>query len=76
MAQSLNKYQQLQKPPKQTDFEKLAAVIEESVQQKTRRIVVRYGQNIEAISLDQAAYFYTQQKVVFMQTHQGKRYPV
>ncbi len=76
VAQSLQKYHELQPNTPQPDYQKLAAAIDESQRQKNKRIVVRYGQNIKAINLQDAAYFYTQEKVVFMQTHQGSRYAI
>jgi len=76
VEQSLQKYHELIPAQNQLDYTKLMTVLEQSMPQKQRRIVVRYGQNIEAIDIGDAAYFYTQEKVVFIQTHQGKRYPI
>jgi two-component system LytT family response regulator len=76
VAKSLQKYHDLNTNAVQPDYQKLAAAIEESQHQRQKRIVVRYGQNIKAVGLKEAAYFYTQEKVVFMQTYQGSRYAI
>lgn len=41
-----------------------------------KRIVVKFGQLIKAVEIDEIAYFYTEERVVLMCTRQGQRIPV
>ncbi len=41
-----------------------------------KRLVIRYGQQIKAIDIEEAAYFYLESKVTLMRTFAGKEYPV
>ncbi len=41
-----------------------------------RRFLIRIGQTIKVVELRQAAYFYTEDKITFVITKDGKRYPV
>ncbi len=56
------------------DYSALAKALQEQSLSKPQRVVVKYGQNLEAIEFAEAAYFYTEEKIVFMQTINGKRY--
>ncbi len=53
--------------------------IQELIHQRTakpKRIVIRYGANIKALNLSEAAYFYVENKISILRTHSGKSYPV
>jgi DNA-binding LytR/AlgR family response regulator len=54
------RYQQL--PPVPKEFKK--------------RFAVRFGEHIKTIATDDVAYFYTENKINFIQTRDGKKYPV
>lgn len=41
-----------------------------------KRFLVKIGQTIKLVDLDEAAYLYTQDKITFLITHDGKRYPI
>jgi two-component system, LytTR family, response regulator LytT len=41
-----------------------------------KRFLIRMGQQIKIIDLKEAAYFYTQDKITFLITKEGKRYPI
>ena len=41
-----------------------------------KRLVIRYGQQIKAMDIEEAAYFYLESKVTLMRTFGGKEYPV
>ena len=43
---------------------------------RKNRVLVRIGQNINLIDLDDAAYFYTQDKITFAVFPENRRYPV
>lgn len=58
------------------DYTKVAeAILKKSINEK-RRIVVRFGQTIKVVEYEEVAYFYTQDKITFLVTRAGKRYPV
>ncbi len=40
------------------------------------RFIVRYGEHIKTIRTDEIAYFYTEDKVNFLTTHEGKRFAI
>ncbi len=56
------------------DYKKLANAVQQSAYQK--RFLVRIGQQMKVIEVREAAYFYTRDKITFMMTHTGKRYPL
>ncbi len=74
VRQSLKKFRDLNQSSPVIDYKKLALELEGQSTSKQQRIVVKYGQHIAAIKLSEAAYFYTEEKVVFMRTLEGKRY--
>ena len=41
-----------------------------------KRIVVRYGQKIKAIDIDQIAYFFSESGSIFFRTFEGSQYPL
>lgn len=41
-----------------------------------KRIVIRFGQTIKTIEIADIAYFYTEEKVTFATTHDGKKWPI
>ena len=41
-----------------------------------KRLVIRYGQQIKALEISEAAYFYIESKVTILKTFSGKDYPV
>lgn len=40
------------------------------------RFIVRYGEHIKSINTEEIAYFYTEDKVNFLTTHEGRRFTV
>ncbi len=58
------------------DINKLLQVYNpKSLVYKTR-FIVRYGEHIKTIQTDEIAYFYTEDKVNFLTTHEGKRFAI
>ena len=56
------------------DYQKLAEAVKQSNYKK--RFLVRLGQQMKVVELQDAAYFFTREKITFLITHQGKRYPL
>lgn len=44
--------------------------------ERPKRFMVKLGSQIRLISMDQVAYFYTENKLTFLTTWKGKRYPI
>ncbi|MDH3711012.1 MAG: LytTR family DNA-binding domain-containing protein [Cyclobacteriaceae bacterium] len=74
VRQSLKKFRDLNQNSNVIDYQQLALALENQTTPRQQRIVVKYGQHIEAIDLGKAAYFYTEEKIVFMRTLEGKRF--
>jgi two-component system LytT family response regulator len=55
-------------------YEKLAQAMQQGSWNK--RFLIRLGQNFKVIDLKDAAYFYTENKITFLTTLAGKRYPL
>jgi two-component system LytT family response regulator len=73
LEQALKKYQNLQQPSG-FDYQKLAKAVNRD--EYNKRFLIRFGQQIRVVEFRDAAYFYTQDKVTFIVTKQGKRYPL
>ena len=44
--------------------------------EKPKRFMVKLGSQIKLISMDEVAYFYTENKITYLTTWKGKRYPI
>lgn len=55
-------------------YEKLAQAMQQGTWNK--RFLIRLGQNFKVVDLKDAAYFYTENKITFLTTNAGKRYPL
>ena len=71
---ALDKYQQQSQPRTAFNYQQLARSIQEDPY--NRRFLIRIGQNIKVVDVNDAAYFYTEDKITFVVTHDGKRYPL
>jgi DNA-binding LytR/AlgR family response regulator len=81
LALSLQKYRKLnpnapQTSPVPIDLEQLAKALGLQRADRMKRLVVRYGDVIKAIEIKDVAYFYSDEKIVFMTLSEGKTYPV
>ena len=83
LAGSLRKYHKLhtRESEAQTDIPKfdiakLALALGVNKPTFLKRVVVRYGEIIKAIEIKDVAYFYSDEKIVFMALKEGKSYPV
>jgi len=47
-----------------------------SEEQHSPRFLIRFGQNFRLVDLNVAAFFYTENKITFIVTKEGKRYPI
>ncbi len=73
LEQALQKYRSLVRPA-EVDYHALASSI--SNDKYNTRFLIRFGQNIKVVEFRDAAYFYTEDKITFVVTKEGKRYPI
>jgi len=83
LAESLRKYHKLTHTETGTgsditklDIAKLAKALGIQKPDYLKRFVVRYGDVIKAIEIKDVAYFYSDEKIVYMALKEGKIYPV
>ncbi len=70
---AFEKYKKLQSPIN-IDYKAIGDAL--STDKYNRRFLIRIGQTIKVVELRQAAYFYTEDKITFIVTKDGKRYPL
>lgn len=58
------------------DIDKIREAIQGSNVQYKSRFLVKYGQRIKAIPVEQIAYFYSQDKLTYLVTFEGKKLPL
>jgi DNA-binding LytR/AlgR family response regulator len=83
LTDSLNKYYKLKNKKGETnvdiarlDIGKLAQALGLKNPSYMKRLIIRYGEVIKAIEIKDVAYFYSDEKIVFMTLREGKTYPV
>jgi len=79
VEQALKKFRQLQMgntPPAKFDYQEILNAIVNKKPTYQKRMVVRIGQTIRTVEISEAAYFYTEEKIAFVCTKDGKRLPL
>lgn len=83
LSDSLHKYHKLKNTEGKIkaeigsiDIAKLAIALGIQKPDYIKRLVVKYGEVIKAIEIKDVAYFYSEEKIVFMALKEGKAYPV
>lgn len=56
------------------DYGQLAKALQKD--RRERRFLIRVGQNFRIVEIKEVAYFYTENKITFLVTKSGKRYPI
>lgn len=73
LDKAIRKYQQLHK----RDAIDYGAIIKAlQPEDQVKRFLIRFGQQIRLVSMDEVAYFYTQDKITLLVNKEGKRYPI
>jgi DNA-binding LytR/AlgR family response regulator len=75
LAESLKKYQSL-KSAFHIDFETLLANIQGREPDYKKRFLIQIGEKIRKVEVTETAYFYSLDKGIYLQTFEGKSYPV
>lgn len=73
LEEALLRLRNRQIPKAETLVEKLT---DSGLIKKHKRVLVKIGQTIQVVDLENAAYFYTRDKITFAVMPEGKRYPV
>lgn len=73
LEQAINKFKQLRSNTV-FNYQELAKAMQQENQSK--RLLIKMGQTIRIVDLNDAAYFYTESKITFVVTKEGKRYPL
>lgn len=76
LASAIKKFKRHSQPSPAADYEALANLIRNTQGQGLHRLMIRIGQRLKAIPIEDAAYFYVDQKSVYVMTRTGERYPV
>lgn len=72
---ALKKFRQLTETKPQVDYQQLLQMVTGKGGFQ-KRIVIRFGHTIRTIEISDVAYFYTEEKISFAVTHEGKRWPL
>ena len=76
---ALNKFKKLTSAPAAAPALDISKVLEAFNQTKAEyktRFIVRYGEHIKTIKIEEVAYFYTEDKINFLTTKEGRRYTI
>jgi DNA-binding LytR/AlgR family response regulator len=72
LRKALDKYNRLKPQP---DMNKIMQLLD-SKKEYQKRIIIRFGENIKMVEVKDVAYFFTEDKINYLCTHGGLRYPV
>jgi two-component system LytT family response regulator len=73
LKMALDKYYKYHKK-KKIDYQKVVQSLQQPSDEK--RFLIRLGHSIRLVDIKDVAYFYTKDKITFLVTNSGKRYPV
>ncbi|WP_143960945.1 LytR/AlgR family response regulator transcription factor [Litoribacter populi] len=73
LDQALSKFKSLKMVPT-LDAGLLKSILQQNEKTYKSRFMVRYGETIQSIETNDAAYFFSQEKMVFLQTRLGRKY--
>lgn len=75
LEKAISKYESVRKP-NLLDYQQLISQFPKEMQPQTQRLLIRIGNNFKVLDFEQIAYFYTQEKISFAITFEGKRFPL
>lgn len=77
LEKSLEKYQKLHSKVQQAlDYQQLLNALKPAQPSYQKRLVIRYGPHIKTVEVTEVAYFFTQEKITFLNTFGHKKLPV
>lgn len=76
LKQALERFDKLRKSSPALDYHKLAEMLRPSEKSYQKRLLVKIGETFKALDVQEAAYFYAHEKVIFLRQHTGREYPL
>jgi len=76
LANAVAKYKKLKPAAASPDIVQLLKSFTAASAEYKKRFAVRYGEHIKTITVDEVAYFYTEDKINFLTTKEGRRYTI
>lgn len=76
LSNAVKKFKKLSGTAPAIDINKLLQTLHPVTQEYKHRFIVRYGEHIKTINIDEVVYFYTEDKVNFLCTKDGRRYVI
>jgi DNA-binding LytR/AlgR family response regulator len=78
LTRALNKFRKTRGSVLLPDLGRLLQQLQPSapVREFKRRFIIRFGDKIKAVDVDQVAYFYTEDKINFLRTRDNQSYPI
>lgn len=73
---ALNKFKNLSNNASVIDINKVLETFNQPKADYKTRFIVRYGEHIKTIKIEEVAYFYTEDKINFLITNEGRRYTI
>jgi DNA-binding LytR/AlgR family response regulator len=73
---ALDKFKRLNHSAPALDINKVLEVFNVPKTEHKTRFIVRYGEHIKTIKIEEVAYFYTEDKINFLTTNEGRRYAI
>jgi two-component system LytT family response regulator len=74
LERAIDKHKQLEQGKSlSSEYEELKKLLQPD---RPRRFMIKIGSQIRLISLEDAAYFYTENKITYLSTWKGKRHPI
>ena len=58
------------------DYNKLISILQSERKEFQKRIIIRFGETIKTVDIDEVAYFYTEDKINFLRTMGNMDYPM
>ncbi|RMD75216.1 MAG: DNA-binding response regulator [Bacteroidetes bacterium] len=74
LQRAIERYRQQTAAAPLVDYRELARAMRGEAY--PRRFLIRRGQTIKVVGMDEVAYFYTEDKITFLTTKEGRRYPI
>ncbi len=76
LNQAIAKFKKLHSKTPALDINKLMETLQVEKTEYKKRFIVRYGEHIKTINSEEVAYFYTEDKVNFLVTNEGRRFAI
>ena len=73
LERAVDKYKS-QSEPQSLNLEVLKSLIQPQAKAHKSRFLVRFGEKIQSVPVDEIAFFYSEERVTFLQTQAGKKY--